>query len=153
MTTQLLTIDMTERLNQTPLLSVFTVNPETLDTQINAVSWVRANPSTQTIRIAVGHQSECLANIEKQSPVTLGWMDQTNYLMIKGPVTLSELKKGTMKFRILELKVESIQNVMFYGGEIVQIPTYRKTYDPELACKIDAEIEEALEEEWKQHQD
>lgn len=149
---QLLTTDLASRLNKSPLISVLTVDPETLQTQINAVSWIRAHDGTQTIRIAVGHQSECLANIEKGSPVTLGWIDQKDYYMIKGPITVSDMKKGTMKYRIIELKVKSLENVMFYGGEVVQIPTYRKTYDPELAKKIDQEIEQALEEGWTQPQ-
>ena len=147
-TTNSLTPEMTTRLNRSPLISLITVDTESLRPQINAISWIRANNEEQKIRIAVGHQSECLANMEKGSPVTLGWMDIKDYYIMSGPTTLSELKKGTMKYRIIEMAIESMDNVMFYGGEISQIPLYTKTYDPELAKKIDQEIEQALEEGW-----
>lgn len=143
-----MTQEMYERLNQAPLISVITVNPDNLIPQINAVSWLRAHPASGSIRIALGHQSECVLHFEKGSPIALGWMDEEGYWLIHGSATLSELKKGTIKYRILELKMESVQDVMFYGGAIEQTPSYRKTYDPVLAKKIDEEIEAELLEGW-----
>lgn len=143
-----LTEEMVQRLNRSPLISVITVDPDSLHSQINAVSWVRAHFTDQRIRLAVGLQSECLANIEKGSPVTLGWIDSEAFYMLRGTTTLSDVKSGAIKYRIIDLAVQDISDVMFFGGAITQVPTYRKTYDPELVEKMDREIEASLEEGW-----
>jgi hypothetical protein len=148
MTQSILTTEWVNTLNSSPLIGLITVNPDTLESQINAISWVRANKRAQRLRIAVGHQSECVENLQKGSPFALGLIDQKGYHMLRGKATISELKKATIKYYVIECVIEEIKDVMFYGGVISQAPTYIKTYDQTLADKIDSEIYQALEEGW-----
>lgn len=149
MTQNILTKEWVDTLNNSPLIGLITVDPDTLESQINAISWVRANEDAQRIRIAVGHQSECVENLHKGSPITLGLIDQRGYHMLRGKAALSDLKKATIKYFVIECVIEEIKDVMFYGGAISQAPTYVKTYDQALADQIDNEIYQALLEGWK----
>lgn len=144
-----LTKEWVETLNNAPLIGLITVNPDTLESQINAISWIRVNETTGHVRIAVGHQSECVENLQKGSPITLSLIDQKGYHMLRGKAALSDLKKATIKYYVIECTIEEIQNVMFYGGVISQAPTYTKNYDPALAEKLDHEIYHALQEGWE----
>jgi hypothetical protein len=45
-----------------------------------------------------------------------------------------------MKLRIVTVKVEAVEDVIFYGGKITAEPTYEKNYNPELAKKLDTEV-------------
>ena len=148
MTQTILTKEWVDTFNRSPLIGVITVNPDTLESQINAVSWSRANEETGQIRIAVGHQSECIEYLQKGSPITLGLIDQKGYYMFRGKAKLSDLKKDTIKYYVIDCLIEEIKDVMFYGGAINQAPTYIKTYDASLAEKIDNEIYQALQAGW-----
>ncbi|HET6872926.1 MAG TPA: hypothetical protein VFH42_08075, partial [Sporolactobacillaceae bacterium] len=103
-----LTKEWVETLNNAPLIGLITVNPDTLESQVNAISWIRANETTGHVRIAVCHQSECVENLQKGSPITLSLIDQKGYHMLRGKATLSDLKKATIKYYVIECTIEEI---------------------------------------------
>jgi hypothetical protein len=43
---------------------------------------------------------------------------------------------------VVTFEVETVENVMFYGGKVIVEPAYEKTYNPELAKKLDSEVYE-----------
>jgi hypothetical protein len=49
-----------------------------------------------------------------------------------------------MKYRVITVDVKEVEDVIFYGGKVVQEPSYEKTYDPKLAEKLDNEVHELL---------
>ena len=51
-----------------------------------------------------------------------------------------------MKLRVVTVEVESVEDVMFYGGKVTTEPQYEKTYKKELAEKLDSEVYGVLRE-------
>lgn len=63
---------------------------------------------------------------------------------IKGQASVSDIIEKTMKYRVVTVKVESYEDVIFYGGKITVEPEYVKTYNADLAKKLDTEVYEML---------
>ena len=53
---------------------------------------------------------------------------------------MSDIIEKTMKLRVVTVEVESVEDVMFYGGKVTTEPQYEKTYKKELAEKLDSEV-------------
>ncbi len=51
-----------------------------------------------------------------------------------------------MKMRVVMVEIESVEDVMFYGGKVTIEPQYEKTYKKELAEKLDSEVYAVLRE-------
>ncbi|WP_408008993.1 pyridoxamine 5'-phosphate oxidase family protein [Pseudalkalibacillus sp. A8] len=124
------------------------INLITLDKQgephLSAVSWVRADEDGEVIKIAVGHKSSTVKNIEQNENVTLGVIADGSYYSVKGTASVSEVIEKTMKYRVIYIQVNEVQDATFYGGKITVEPAYEKTYDADLAKKLDEEIYESL---------
>ncbi|MEB3103656.1 hypothetical protein [Ferviditalea candida] len=51
------------------------------------------------------------------------------------------MNKGRIGYiRVVTVNVKEVEDVIFYGGRITVEPDYEKTYNPELAKKLDAEV-------------
>ena len=66
---------------------------------------------------------------------------------IKGKGKVSEIIEKTIKVRVVSVEIESVEDVMFYGGKVTTEPAYEKTYNQSLAEKLDHEIYSLLREE------
>ena len=64
---------------------------------------------------------------------------------IKGKGKVSEIIEKTIKVRVVSVEIESVEDVMFYGGKVTTEPAYEKTYNQSLAEKLDHEIYSLLE--------
>lgn len=122
------------------IVTLVTVDHKTNLPQLSAVSWLVANQEGTKIRIAMGHKASSIANILSNGNVSLGVMGTGSYFEVKGIATVSDIIEGTMKYRVVTVEIESVEDVMFYGGRITSEPTYEKTYNQELAKKLDDEI-------------
>ena len=85
--------------------------------------------------------------ILKSNPnVVLGFIGAGSSFSIKGKGKVSDIIEKTIKIRIVSVEIESVEDVMFYGGKVTTEPAYEKTYNKELAEKLDNEVYGVLRE-------
>jgi hypothetical protein len=72
--------------------------------------------------------------------VVLGVIGAGGCFEIRGTGTVSIVIERTMKFCVVTIEIEAVENVMFYGGRVTVEAEYEKTYNPELAKKLDLEV-------------
>jgi hypothetical protein len=134
-----------ETLKREVIVSLITVTPDH-DAQVSAVSWLLPSENGKKVGIATGHKGTSISNLQKNPNITLGVIANESYYSIKGTATVSEIEEKTMKYRVITVDVKEVEDVIFYGGKVVQEPTYEKTYDPKLAEKLDNEVHDLLVE-------
>ncbi|MDX5475764.1 MAG: pyridoxamine 5'-phosphate oxidase [Bacillaceae bacterium] len=126
------------------IVSLITTDSNTNKPNLSIVSWLVAHQDGKTIKFALGHKAESAFNIEKNPELILGVIGAGSCYSINGKGTVSDVIDKTMKYRIVTVDVESVEDVIFYGGKITAEPEYEKTYDEELAKKLDEEVYEML---------
>jgi hypothetical protein len=94
--------------------------------------------------VALGHKASSIDNIRSNPTVVLGVIGAGSCYSVRGKASVSELKELTMKLCVVTIEVEAVENVMFYGGKVITEPTYEKTYNKDLAIKLDTEVYELL---------
>ncbi len=134
-----------DRLQKEHFVLLATIDHETNGPNVNSISWVHA-PNRREVRIAIGHKSRIVDNIKKNAQVNLTLIVAGTVYTVSGNASVTEdvIDGISIKLAKVEVKVESIREVMFYGAEIVQEPTYEKTMNLELADKLDKEVMQAL---------
>lgn len=122
-----------------------TIDHETQAPSLSAISWVYALNS-QTIRFAVDSRSRIIANIQKDSKVVLNLIGAGSTYSINGNATLAKerMEEVPLKLAMIEVAIESVRDVMFYGSRISVEPQYEKTYDKNAAAKLDEQVMSAL---------
>ena len=126
------------------IISLITIDKETKKPTVSTISWLIAHEGGEKIKFALGHKASSIQNIEKDPYVVLNVVGPGSCFEITGTGTVSEIMSGTMKYRVVTVDIESVEDIIFYGGKINAVPGYEKTYDPELAKKIDNEIYSVL---------
>jgi len=126
------------------IVSLITTDNELGRPIVTNVSWLIAQPDGKTIKVAIGHNASSVKNIQSNPQVILNVIGPNVTYEIVGKAHVSEIQKGVIKYRIITVGVESVEENMFYGGKITTVPEYTKTYDAELAKKIDAEIYDSM---------
>ncbi|WP_223700438.1 pyridoxamine 5'-phosphate oxidase family protein [Sutcliffiella deserti] len=126
------------------IVSLITTDKKTNKPNLSIVSWLVAHQDGKTIKFALGHKAESAFNIEDNPELILGVIGAGSCFSINGTGTVSEVIDKTMKYRIVTVEVTSVEDVIFYGGQVTQEPDYVKTYDAELARKLDEEVYEML---------
>ncbi|PTX65068.1 pyridoxamine 5'-phosphate oxidase [Melghirimyces profundicolus] len=140
-----LTDKLMNKLQGEQFVLLATVDAETGTPVVNAVSWVYA-PDGKHLRVAVGHRSRMIPNVKTtpQVTVTVIGPDTTYSIVGKARISHEPLEGAQIKLAGIEIAVEAVHNVMFYGAKIVEEPRYVKTYDKEAADKLDRQVMEAL---------
>ncbi|WP_184664878.1 pyridoxamine 5'-phosphate oxidase family protein [Texcoconibacillus texcoconensis] len=128
------------------IVSLITTDGETNQPNLSVISWLVAHPEGDKIKFAVGHNAHSAKNIQGNPHLVLGVIGAESCYSITGKGTVSDVIERTMKLRVITVDVESVEDVIFYGGKITQEPAYEKTYDPNLAKKLDDEIYALLKE-------
>jgi hypothetical protein len=126
------------------IVSLITTDKKTKKPNLSIVSWLVAHQDGKTIKFALGHKAESAFNIDDNPDILLGVVGAGSCYSISGKGKVSDVIDKTMKYRIVTVDVESVEDVIFYGGQITQEPDYVKTYDAELAKKLDEEVYEML---------
>lgn len=126
------------------IVTLITTHHQTKQPHMSAISWVVAQPGGQQMKFALGHKGESVDNLLANPKVTLGVIGLGGYFAIQGTARVSEVIELTMKYRVITVDVDSVTDVMFYGGKVTVEPDYIKTYNPDLAAKIDQEVYELL---------
>jgi hypothetical protein len=122
-----------------------TVNFETGSPDVNAISWVLAKDET-TIYFAVDNRSKIIQNINQNHMAVINIIANESTYSIKGETNVKQEKMNDvpLKLALVEMKINEVRDVMFYGSEIIQEPQYDKTYDREAALKLDKKVMEAM---------
>jgi hypothetical protein len=139
-----LSTELVSALSGEKMVSLITISADTKLPQLSMVSWVYAKPDGSEIKIALSHKASSINNIRQNPNVMIGMMGAGSSYSIQGKATVSESIQLTMKLCVVTVKIEAVENVMFYGGKIVTEPAYEKTYNPVLAKKLDTEVYELL---------
>ncbi|TLS37108.1 pyridoxamine 5'-phosphate oxidase family protein [Pseudalkalibacillus caeni] len=114
---------------------------------LSTVSWLLADKNGGSVRIAVGHKAGSVKNIQSNPKIILGVIGSGSSYSICGSATVSEVIHGTMKYRVIDVTVEEVKENIFYGGKVVQNTAFVKTYNAELAEKLDQEVYGLLKRE------
>ncbi|SHR25336.1 Uncharacterised protein [Mycobacteroides abscessus subsp. abscessus] len=128
------------------MVSLITMNTETNLPQLSVVSWVDPSADGSRIKVALGHKASSLDNIRRNPNVVLGVIGAGSCYSVQGKASVSEIKELTMKLCVVTIEVVTVENVMFYGGKITTEPAYEKTYNKDLAIKLDTDVYELLSE-------
>jgi Pyridoxamine 5'-phosphate oxidase len=132
------------------IVSLITNDVKTGQPDLAMISWVVANSEGDRINFAIGHNASSARNIQNDPNVILGVIGAGSCFAIKGNGKVSEIIEGTIKIRIVSVEIESVEDVMFYGGKVTIEPEYEKTYNKELAEKLDNEVYGVLRETLEQ---
>lgn len=136
---------MVEYLQGKAIVFLQVVEPDTQSIYSTALSWVYAT-STSTIHFAIDSKSKLIEIFEQQPQVTLNFIGCESAYAISGKVTLKERKANEVSIHlaILEMAVEEVRDVIFYGGKVVSNPEFIKTYKEKLIEKLDREVHQAI---------
>ena len=144
--TTTLSQDLVNLLQGEKIVSLVTMDAETKKPNMSIVSWLVAHEGGKVIKFALGHKGTSVTNIQANPEVTLGVIGAGSCYSIRGNATISEIIEKTMKYRVVTVEVEEVEDIIFYGGQITSEPEYVKTYNEELAKKLDAEVYEMLKQ-------
>lgn len=132
--------ELVQLLQGEKIVSLITTDKELNKPQLSVVSWLVANQEGTQIKFALGHKASSALNIMQNPDVILGAIGAESCYAIHGQATVSDIIEKTMKLRVVTVEVQSVEDVIFYGGKITTEPDYVKTYDAELAKKLDEEV-------------
>jgi flavin reductase (DIM6/NTAB) family NADH-FMN oxidoreductase RutF len=126
------------------MVSLITIDEETGQPDLTTISWVLADSTGERINFAIGHNAASAKNVQNNPNVILGVIGAGSCFSIKGKGTVSDVIEKTMKMRVVNVEIETVEDIMFYGSKVTVEPEYEKTYKKELADKLDHEVYEVL---------
>lgn len=134
-----------EELQKERFVTLATIDFETGGPNVSAISWVLAKDE-DTIYFAVDNRSRIIQNINQNSKVVLNLIANESTYSIQGDAALKEerLKDVPLKLALIEIRINEVRDVMFYGSKIVTEPQYDKTYDKAAAARLDTQVMEAM---------
>ncbi|GEL08611.1 pyridoxamine 5'-phosphate oxidase family protein [Salisediminibacterium halotolerans] len=140
-----LTEELLPLLQEERYVTVATVDHETGGPNVNAISWVYAMDSKR-IRFAVDNRSRIVENLRKQPRITLTMIGGGSTYSITGTseVIQESMDDVPLKLALIEVAIEEVRDVMFYGSRITAEPKFEKTYDKEAADKLDKQVADAM---------
>lgn len=132
-------------LQQEKLVMLTTIDPETGAPNVNAISWVYAKDE-KAIVFAVEKKSKIVENIMKTPDIVISLIANESIYSISGEAVIkNEMIEGiSLKLTLIEMNINEVREVMFYGSKITVEPQYEKTYDKIAADKLDQQVMDAL---------
>lgn len=140
-----LTDDLLPKLQKERYATIATIDFETNGPNVNAISWVYA-ANNKSIYFAVDNRSRIVQNINQNEMVVLTTIANGTTYSISGAakVKIEKLEGVPLKLALVEITIDAVRDVMFYGSKITADISYEKTYDPEAAAKLDRQVMEAM---------
>jgi uncharacterized pyridoxamine 5'-phosphate oxidase family protein len=134
-----------DELQKERFVTLATVDYETGGPNVSAISWVLAKDDS-TIYFAVDNRSRILENIKKNNQAVLNIIANESTYSIQGEALIKEerLNDVPLKLALVEITIQSVRDVMFYGSKIVSEPKYDKTYDKDAAARLDKQVMDAM---------
>ncbi|MET3505180.1 pyridoxamine 5'-phosphate oxidase family protein [Halalkalibacter oceani] len=142
---QTLTEELFPLLQKERYVTIATTDHETNGPNVTAISWIFA-PTMETIRFAIYNRSRMLANMKAESRIVISLIANGSTYSISGSATIvtEKIEAVPLKLALVEVQIEEVRDVMFYGAKMVTEPQYDKTYDAEAAAKLDRQVMDAL---------
>jgi uncharacterized pyridoxamine 5'-phosphate oxidase family protein len=134
-----------DELQKERFVTLATVDFETGGPNVSAISWVWAK-NEGTIYFAVDNRSRILENINKNHNVVINLIANESTYSIQGQAQVKEerLPEVPLKLALVEVAINEVRDVMFYGSKIVTEVQYDKTYDKKAAERLDKQVMEAM---------
>lgn len=126
-------------------VTISTVDFDTGGPNVNAISWVLAK-NEKKIYFAVDNRSRIIQNINQNPKVVINIIANESTYSIHGGATVKQekLNEIPLKLALVEMIIEEVRDVMFYGSKIVNDPQYDKTYDRNAASNLDKQVMNAM---------
>lgn len=127
------------------LVLLATIDHETGAPNVSAISWVYAKNET-TVLFSVDNRSRIVQNIKQNGKIVLNLMANESTYSISGDAKIIQEKMEgiPLKLALIQLDINEVRDVMFYGSKITVLPQYDKTYDLNAAKKLDNQVMEAM---------
>lgn len=134
-----------ELLQKERYMLLSTVDHEFGGPMMNAISWTFAKDQSKVV-FAVDNRSKIIDNIKENSKAVLTLIGNESTYSIRGDakVTRDNLEGVPLKLACVEVTIEEVRDIMFYGSKISVEPEYAKTYDEKAAAKLDTQVMDAL---------
>lgn len=134
-----------DELQKERFVTIATVDFETGGPNVSAISWVLAK-NDETIYFAVDNRSRIVQNIKNNNKVVINVIANESTYSIAGnaSVKAEKLEGVPLKLALVEININEVRDVMFYGSKIVSEPVYDKTYDKAAAAKLDMQVMDAM---------
>jgi hypothetical protein len=128
-------------------VTLSSVDHETDGPNVSAISWVFA-PDRNRIYISIDNRSRIIDNVNKNPLVVLNIIaNESNYSISgKATVKVEKMDGVPLKLALLEIVIDEVRDVMFYGSKISVEPVYEKTYDAAAAEKLDKQVMYAMKQ-------
>jgi uncharacterized pyridoxamine 5'-phosphate oxidase family protein len=134
-----------DELQKERFVTLSTIDFENGGPNVSAISWVLAK-NEETIYFAVDNRSRIIQNIKHNSSVVINLIANESTYSISGIAALKEekLNEVPLKLALVEIKINEVRDVMFYGSKITIEPQYDKTYDKDAAARLDKQVMDAM---------
>jgi len=134
-----------DELQKERFVTLATIDYETGGPNVSAISWVLAKDEG-TIYFAVDNRSRILENINKNNQVVINLIANESTYSIQGQARVKEerLPDVPLKLAMVEVVINEVRDVMFYGSKIVTEVQYDKTYDKKAAERLDNQVMDAM---------
>ncbi|RSK26889.1 hypothetical protein EJF36_08420 [Bacillus sp. HMF5848] len=134
-----------EAMQQERFVTIATIDHESKCPNVSAISWIFAR-DPRCLVFAVDNRSRIFQNIIYDNKVVVSIISNESCYSISGKVSLlvEEMKETPLPLAKLEIHIDEVRDVMFYGSKIIGEPNYDKTYDAEAAVTLDKQVMTAL---------
>ncbi|MGG5253087.1 pyridoxamine 5'-phosphate oxidase family protein [Neobacillus sp. SM06] len=134
-----------DELQKERFVTIATVDFEAGGPNVSAISWVLAKDEN-TIYFAVDQRSRIIQNLKQNQLAVINLIANESTYSIQGVAGIKQerLNDVPLKLALVELKINEVRDVMFYGSKITAVPQYDKTYDKAAAAKLDNQVMEAM---------
>jgi hypothetical protein len=134
-----------ESLQKERFVTIATVDFETKAPNVSAISWVLAKDPSR-LYFAVDNRSRIVTNIQNHSGVVINMIANESCYSISGSASVKQekLEGVPLRLALIEVNINEVRDVMFYGSKISVEPSYEKTYDPQAAAKLDKQVMDAM---------
>lgn len=142
--TKVLSPAVIDQLQGEKLMFAVTTNEDN-EIYSTAISWLAA-VNDQLIRFAISPKSPLIRNISQRPKMQILFAIPEHTLAITGTARVQSDPIPDMPFPMLcvELAINRVDDIMFYGGVVTSEPKYMKTYAADLSKKLDTAIYTAL---------
>ncbi|MFI8706359.1 pyridoxamine 5'-phosphate oxidase family protein [Bacillus sp. NPDC077411] len=140
-----LTDALVKALREERIVTIATTDFEKGVPNVSAISWVYAM-GEKVIRFAVDQRSRIVENLRHHAGLVLTVMANESIYSISGKAIIkTERMEGVpLKLTLIEVSVQEVRDVMFYGAKLAIEPKYEKTYDFRAAEKLDNQVLSAM---------
>ncbi|MBL4952540.1 pyridoxamine 5'-phosphate oxidase family protein [Neobacillus sp. YIM B02564] len=134
-----------DELQKEKFVTLATIDHETGGPNVRAISWVLAKNDC-IIYFAVDNRSKILENISRNNQVVINLIANESVYSIQGvaAIKVDRLPDVPLKLALVEVSINEVRDVMFYGSKIISEVQYDKTYDKKAAERLDRQVMEAM---------